>query len=307
MRPIPLRSLAPLALLLSFGLAAAPPEAPPAASPPAPAAAPAAAAAPLPTFEEIRARNLEALGGEKAMQAITHLTMTGSMQMPAMGLRGAMVSRMTLPDLSLSTTELPGIGRIVEGLNGEVGWSIDPIRGPSLSDPKEVAQRRLLSKLSNGLGDPRELFDSIEVTGVVEFAGKSCHEVRFTSKDLASTVLYGVDDALTHGMRMTMQSSMGEIPVELQIGGYQRFGELLWPTRTTTKVMGQEQVLVIDRIEFEPIDAATFELPEAIKALVAASKAPAADAPAAGSPDSPEAPASEEPRRRRRPAAASQP
>lgn len=264
-----------------------------------PAAAGAAAA--LPSFEEIHARNLESLGGAAALAAMRHVTMRGSMQMPAMGIRGETTSRMTLPDLSISQTELPGIGRIVEGVNGEVGWSIDPIRGPSLAEPQEVAQRRLLSRLANNLGDPRDLFDTVEVVGVVEFAGTPCHEVRLASKEGGTyTILYRVDNGLTQGMRMTMKSSLGDLPVEVEIGEYKTFGEVLWPTRTTTRVMGQEQAMVIEEISFDPIDPSVFELPPAIKALADAG-GPAAEPAAKDGQVQP--PAGEQPRRRRRPAA----
>lgn len=265
-------------------------------NPTTPAAAGNAAA--LPTFDEILARNLESLGGKAAIEAVRHVTIDASMQMPAMGIRGEMTSRMSLPDRSISQTEMPGIGRIVEGLNGEIGWSIDPIRGPSLAEPQEVAQRQLLSRLANNLGDPRDLFETVEVLGVAEFAGEPCYEVRLASKDgLAYTILYRVKDGLTHGMRMTMKSSLGDLPVEVAVGEYRRFGDLLWPTRTTTRVMGQEQTLVIEQVSFDPIDPAVFELPPAIKALAGAGEAPAAKE---GEGESPPA---EQPRRRRRPAA----
>ena len=48
---------------------------------------------------------------------------------------------------------------------------------------------------------------------------------------------------------------------------------MLQPTRTTVNVMGQQQVLAIEEVTFGAVDPAVFELPDAIKGLVAAKEA----------------------------------
>ncbi|MGA1393203.1 MAG: hypothetical protein ACO38W_08620, partial [Phycisphaerales bacterium] len=83
------------------------------AAAPAPAdAAPAAAKADLPTFDEIHARNVEAMGGAKMLEAIEDMTITGFMEMPAMGLKGTMKAYHRKPNQMTSTITLPGLGEI---------------------------------------------------------------------------------------------------------------------------------------------------------------------------------------------------
>jgi hypothetical protein len=249
----------------------------------APAAAPAAAEKALPSFDEIWARSIEAMGGEAAVATANEVTMTGAMQMPAMGLSGGMTTRIAPPDFTLSVVELPGIGSIRSGSAGGVGWSIDPMRGPSLTEAKELAQQRALSQLSSGTLKPSESFSSIEVVGERDFGGTPCYEVRMSSDDLSITSFYSVASGLPTGMRMTMESPMGAIPMEIFFGEWKTFGEVLLPTRTRTRVMGQEQVVAIEKVDFAPIDRAVFALPAEIAALVAAQRPAAAeDAPADG-------------------------
>lgn len=275
---------------------------------PAPAAAtPALTKADLPTFEEIHARNLEAMGGAEKLEAIEDMTIVGFMEMPAMGLKGAMKAYHRKPDLMTSTITLPGLGEIRSGTNGTVGWSIDPMRGPALTEPKELAQQRAMERLSAARMNPREVFPEIEVLSVKEFGGRPCYEVSFKGPDLALVGFYDVETSLVGGMRMTMSSPMGEIPMEILVSDYKTFGEVLQPTRTTVNVMGQQQVLAIEEVTFGAIDPAVFELPDAIKGLVAAKEAEKKAAEAGdASPDAPAAtpsgdPTTDQPARRPRP------
>ncbi|MGA1044677.1 MAG: hypothetical protein ACO3Y3_04845 [Phycisphaerales bacterium] len=249
------------------------------AAAPAPAdAAPAAAKADLPTFDEIHARNVEAMGGAEKLEAIEDMTITGFMEMPAMGLKGTMKAYHRKPNQMTSTITLPGLGEIRSGTNGDVGWSIDPMRGPALTEPKELAQQQAMERLSAARMNPRDAFPEIEVLSVQAFGGRPCYEVSFKGPELSLVGFYDVETALIGGMRMTMSSPMGEIPMEIVVSDYKTFGEILQPTRTTVNVMGQQQVLGIEDITFGEIDAAVFEMPDAIKGLVAAKQKAAEEA-----------------------------
>jgi hypothetical protein len=268
-----LRPLAACTLLLAGAPAFAQT---PATAPKAPASAPStpkAADAELPTFEEIHQRSLEAMGGKEAMDKIEFTTVTGFMEMPAMGMKGAMKTQVATPDRQRTTMTLPGLGDIMQGMNGDVGWSIDPMRGPALTEPKEMAQQKTLEELSNGRHDPREIFPTIEVRSLGDFAGRPCFEVFLKNDDLEMTSFYDAKTFLVAGMRMTMESPLGQIPAEVVIGDYKKQGDLMLPGRSTTRVMGQEQVVVFESYSFDPIDDSVFDLPEAIKGLLAAREA----------------------------------
>lgn len=301
-----LRHLRPLActLLLASPALAQSPAAAPTASETAPTTTD---TAPLPTFDEIHRRSLEAMGGAEAMEKIEFTTVTGFMEMPAMGMKGAMKTQVAVPDRQRTTMTLPGLGEIQQGMNGDVGWSIDPMRGPALTEPGEMAQQKTLEELSNGRIDPREIFSTIEVKTLADFAGRPCYEVFLKNDELAITSFYDAKTFLVAGMRMTMESPLGQIPAEIVIEDYKKHGDLMLPGRSTTRVMGQEQVVVFESYSFEPIDESVFELPDAIKGLLEARKAQeqtvenAKDADAVGVGATSDAPPARRPRTRPRP------
>jgi hypothetical protein len=86
---------------------------------------------------------------------------------------------------------------------------------------------------------------------------------------------------------------MGDLPVTIVTTDYKDFGGVKVATRTITKVMGQQQAMAIDTVEWNAATDQGFELPAEIKALRDAPKpagAPAAPAPPAA-PAAPQAPA----------------
>ena len=63
---------------------------------------------------------------------------------------------------------------------------------------------------------------------------------------------------------------MGDAFIEVAVSNYKEFDGNLYPTTTTQKAMGAEQVLTITEMDFSPIDPAVYALPEAVKTLAAA-------------------------------------
>jgi hypothetical protein len=63
-------------------------------------------------------------------------------------------------------------------------------------------------------------------------------------------------------------SAVGTVGVSSLIGDYKDFGGQKIATRLTQQVMGNEQVLVINSVDYDAADPAVFEMPAAIKALV---------------------------------------
>ena len=72
---------------------------------------PALAAQALPTGEAVMERFVQATGGKAAMDAKRSMVVKGTMEMTAMGLKGAVTIHKAAPNLSLTEVELPGIGR----------------------------------------------------------------------------------------------------------------------------------------------------------------------------------------------------
>ncbi|MFM8641819.1 MAG: hypothetical protein ACKOEP_03155, partial [Phycisphaerales bacterium] len=136
-------SLAVAAVYAQAPAAPAKPAVPPASTPaPAAPAAPAVPPAPagprklahdgdLPAAKAVFAKHLAAIGGEEAWAAKTGMVSTGSMEIPAAGLKGTMKMSAMVPAKVLVEIDLPGMGKTASGFDGTTGWTSDPMRGPS--------------------------------------------------------------------------------------------------------------------------------------------------------------------------------
>ena len=102
------------------------------ADPPAPEAPPPPPPPELTEEQKIFARHVEAIGGEDAIRAHSSMTMKGAFEMPAMGVSADAMIYLAAPDKGLIHITIPGLGNNVQGFDGEIGWSEDPMQGARL-------------------------------------------------------------------------------------------------------------------------------------------------------------------------------
>ena len=81
---------------------------------------------------------------------------------------------------------------------------------------------------------------------------------------------FSVATGLMLGSSGNLPTPMGDAFVEVVVSGYKEFDGNLYPTMTTQKAMGAEQVLTITEMDFSAIDPSVFALPESVKTLAAA-------------------------------------
>ena len=230
-----------------------------------------------PTAAELFRKHLDATGGEAAWSTKSAIRSKGAIEIPAAGLKGSMTLVAMEPDRMLVTMDLPGMGETRTGSDGTTGWSIDPMRGPALMDEKQLADIKRDANFRRDLMLAKDAGNA-EVIGLFEFEGAPCWRVKVTGAGSAKEThhFYAKDSGLLSGMSMRMATPMGEIPAVIAVGDYKDFGDVKLPAKTVTKVMGQQQVMTTDAVEWGGVDEKAFELPAEIKALKAAPAAPAA-------------------------------
>jgi hypothetical protein len=231
------------------------------------AAVPAAAQTP-PAPRELIDRHIEAMGGRDALLARTGARMTGRFEMPAAGLSGRLVLYTRAPNQQLLTIEIPGVGEIRNGFDGTVGWSVDPFSGPRVMEGEELERMKEEAQVTASLRDERH-FRSMETVERAEFDGRACWKVRLVwQSGRETTDCYAVDTGLLLATVSEQVSPMGRIEVTTIVQEYGTFDGTRAPTRTVQRMLGQEQVLIVEHVEYVPVDAAVFELPAEIRALL---------------------------------------
>jgi hypothetical protein len=212
-------------------------------------------------------RYVDAMGGDK-LRDKQGMTTEGTFSLPAMGTSGPMESSQAQPNQLVLRMTLPGIGEMRSGFDGTVGWSLNPLEGPRVLSGAELEQVRDDADFGATLRDSR-LIESMETVGTSEIDGQSCYRVRMLWKSGRETFdCFSVDSGLLISTDLRTETVMGTVEATVLFSDYKEFDGVLLPTRTVQKVMGQEFIMTVSSVRFEPIDPAVFELPAEIKALV---------------------------------------
>lgn len=165
---------------------------------------------------------------------------------------------------------IPGMGDMLSGYTGEVGWSTDPMTGPRLLDGGELDAMREQADPLYAVRDA-SLFESFETTGEDSYDDEACWVVQFVwSSGRETTECFSKESGLAIAQITAQESPMGTVDVTSRLSDYQRFGDVLVATTVRQSMMGQEQVLQITEVEFGDVDQSLLEVPEAIKTLIEA-------------------------------------
>ncbi len=224
----------------------------------------------LPSGEEIRDRYVEALGGRAALEAPKSSVAKGTFDAPAQGLSGDMEIHVAAPNKLYTTMTVPGVGQIRTGFNGEVGWSANPVIGPMIVEGAQLHQLKQQADFYSVL-HPEMHIASFEPVGQKNFEGKSCYEVKVTTKwDEEYTEYYETETGLLAGSVRSQESPMGPIEATNIVVEYGEFGGILVPVKAVQRAMGIESVVTITSVEYDVVDDAVFVLPVDIQALLQA-------------------------------------
>jgi hypothetical protein len=128
------------------------------------------AAADLPKGETLMDKYIEVTGGKVAYSKMHSQMMTGTMEFPAMGLKGKMTIYSAEPDKQYLEINLEGVGKIQEGSSGDLAWANSAMQGPRLKEGGEKADTLLRNKF-NGELNWRDQYKTVETVGTETVEG----------------------------------------------------------------------------------------------------------------------------------------
>lgn len=227
---------------------------------------------PLPKAESILDRFIEVTGGKAAYGKIKTETQTGTIAVPAQGVSMKFTSY-AVEGRRFIVFEAPGIGKMEEGVSGDVAWSRSAAMGPRLKQGEEktkaIRDSRLLAQQHW-----RENMTKAETVGVEDVDGKPAYKVLFTPKvGKVETHFYDKATGLLVKKSVIETTPMGEIPAEMTMTDYRPIGGIRTPHASEMKAMGNLIRYSVESAKYnEPIPDSTFTLPTEIQALVNKSK-----------------------------------
>lgn len=230
------------------------------------AAAPAQAQT-LPTAQQVVARYVTAIGGEQAISTQQFRRVQIEMSMPAAGMTMTAEMMQARPNKAVMNIELPGMGSMRQGYDGQVAWSVNPMQGPKILEGKELADMLRQYDFDANMRFSH-LFRTMETVGRAELNGESCVNVRMVAES-GDEVLncFADDDGLLVGAVVKSSTEAGQMESTITFHDYREFGGLKMPTRTSMSVMGQQMEMTVKSMSTDPIDASVFALPAEVKAL----------------------------------------
>ena len=229
-------------------------------------------AANLPSGESILARSLAKSGGAQAFARVKSAIMTGTVEMVGHNLSGP-VAVYQQGEKTYTSIELPGIGKVEEGFDGETAWEVNALTGARIKEGEEKSATVRASKLGL-LNSWRDDYKEATTLGEEDVEGKPAWKVQMLPKEGKPEIFYfDKTTSLLVRMTQTIASALGEIPVDALLGDYRTVGGVLVPFSMTQKAMSQVMTMHFDRVEWNPaIPAGRFDLPEAVRILAARAK-----------------------------------
>jgi hypothetical protein len=222
-----------------------------------------------PSVETVMSHFIAATGGKTAWEArhsqVEHATIDFAKQ----GLKGSLTIYEAAPDKYLGVTELPGIGKIATGSNGDVAWENSALQGPRIKQGAERADA-LREGAFNAPLYWQKLYVKAETAGSATVEGHDCYKVVLTPKEgKPITEFYDKKSGLMVKTMATVTSQMGDVKAEIVYDDYRKEGEVVTPHRMINRAAEQEFVIQIDSVEVNPdLPKDRFDLPPEIKALL---------------------------------------
>ncbi len=234
----------------------------------------------LPTPRELIERYVDAIGGRDLLLAYRSRHVTGGLEIPTQGLAGSLEILTARPNKMLVRSTLSNVGEVASGFDGEVGWLLNPMTGPMILAGDQLEQARVDAVFDAALHDDGQ-YASMDTVTLLEFAGRPSHQLRLIRRSGREELeYYDTETGLLIGRQTTRETPMGTVRSTSVFESYAAFGGLLIPTRTVQRLLGTEQIVTFDTVEFDTVDDSAFVLPAEIEALVVVSAAEPSGRPA---------------------------
>lgn len=226
--------------------------------------------------EELIAKHIEATGGKEKIAAIESVKLTGKFMTQGMEFPFTMIQKR--PHFLRIEVNAMGMN-IVQGYDGQQGWSINPMTGSS--DPQPMSELetkgvKLQADMDGALIDHAAKGFTVEYLGEEDVEGTPCHKLRLdTKQDIVVDYFFDKEYFLAIKQASTVTMDENKIESQTYLSDYQDVNGILMAFSMETR-MGD---MVANQIKFDAaeqnvaVDNAVFVMP----AAPGAPEAPAAE------------------------------
>lgn len=223
----------------------------------------------LPSADAVISRFVTVTGGKAAWEARHSQIEHATIEFAKLGVKGSITIYEATPDKYLALTELPAIGKMATGSDGQVAWENSAIQGPRIKQGAERAEA-LRDGTFNAPLNWKKMYVKGETAGLETVEGHDCYKVVLTPQEgQPMTEYYDKTSGLMVKTVATISSQFGDVNAEVVYDDYRKDGDLLSPHRLVNRAAQQEFVVQIESVEINPeLPKDRFDLPPEVKALL---------------------------------------
>ena len=218
----------------------------------------------MPAGESLMEAYADAIGVNANLKKFRTRRSEGTIEMKEAGITGKLTTIQQAPNKLMVRMEIPGIGEIMQGTDGETAWESSVISGNRIlagEEKKETMRRALFESDAQW----KDLYESVKTIGTEKVGEKDTWVVELKPKDSThlQTNYFDKKSKLLVQSKMQITSPMGAIAVEMAFDEFREVDGVRMPFTTTQKVLGQTQVMKLTKVTHnEELPAGTFDRPK---------------------------------------------
>jgi hypothetical protein len=223
--------------------------------------------APPPSIEELVTKNIEAKGGDAALNAIQTVRFEGKLIVNQGQVELAYTQTKKRPGKVRADAVLQGM-TLVQAFDGSSGWKIYPFQGRK--DPEKMSADDTKSLIEDAeiggpLVDGKTNGSTITYVGVEDVDGTPAHKLKVVRKNGDISYVYLDPDHFLEIRILDQRIEQGaQIEVETDLGDYEKINGVLFPfsIESGSKGSTDKQKIVLEKGEANiPVDDALFRFP----------------------------------------------
>ena len=224
----------------------------------------------LPTPGEIIAKNIEAIGGRKALKNIKNKKFIFTHKIISRNMDEKRTLYQERPDKYYLLVDLGAMGKVRSGSDGRMAWEVSPFFGTRLLEGEELSNT-LIENMFDGPDGPDVLYKSMKTEGIEQINGKDCYKVVKTPEKGTERIVYYDKESFMIVKTITYNiNPQGTFKLEAYPEEYRKINNNLSPYKIEIFIMGQKySELMVDKIELNiEMPENIFDIPEEIKTIM---------------------------------------
>ena len=174
----------------------------------------------LPSVDDILERNVEALGGEKAMRKLKNREARGKIELATFGAEFSVIMRQAAPNKEMMELTIEGLGTIRDVFTGRKGWTETPDGTVTEKKERELANKKIDADFHAYLNFKKN-YPTIKLQGVEQLAGKKVYAIKMTpKKGDADTFYFDAATGLVAGVASTAEMQGQEMKTRVLFRDY---------------------------------------------------------------------------------------